>query len=173
MTIFTGTASIRDVNEKYSDVTWILQDITDVDLGAEFNTAVTRINTLATNYAALTDGVLAEVAIRYVLSADGSTPVAGNVYEYANCVAALNAPGQPRKTGQVNIFAPTIGMMQGTTGQDRNRVNLSHAALQTYVTNLSSWVTISDGEIINTASGTNGLYSGVRIVKSRKLANRA
>lgn len=173
MTIFIGTASVRDVNEKYSSIEWILQDITDVDLGAEFNTAVTRINTLAANYAALSDGVLAEVAIRYVLSADGTTPVSGNVYEYANLVAALNAPGDPRKTGQVNVFAPTIGMFQGTTGADRNRVNLSHAALQTYITNLSTWVTISDNEIINTASGTNGLYSGIRIVKSRPLVKRS
>ena len=171
MTIFTGLATLCGSNEKKSTVKWILQDITDVDLPTEWNTAVTRIQTMATNLAALTNATVCDVTISYTISEDGTIPAAADVFEYGQLVAALNTPAQARKTGLVNVAAPIISMFQTATGVGRDIVDLTYAPLQTYITNLADWVTISDGEIIQVTSGTNGLYSGRRVVRSRRLGN--
>ncbi len=78
----------------------------------------------------------------------------------------VNLSGGGGKTAVLQVPCPEIGIFQGTTGLDKNTVDIADAALNTYVDQFQATggsFTISDGE---TVDDTTPMKSGKRV--SRK-----
>lgn len=97
-----------------------------------------------------------------VISADNQLPASGDCYEEAVVICHLNAPTEAEKLYTLRIPAPeSLFLSDGET------VDISNTDLIAFVAALAANVLLSDGEAINTASGSNGIKEGYKVSRSR------
>ena len=100
-----------------------------------------------------------------VLSEDNQLPAAGDTYERAVVACHLNAPAEAEKIHNVYIPAP-----EALFEADGQTVDKTDAELVAYIQALADNALVSDGEAINTASGTNGIKDGYKSVRQKSFA---
>lgn len=169
MTAFTYTVVLRGTDNEKSTLTYDLGDFANATPGDDFAEALTVAGNIKSELAAVTDAYIAEESLRHVISQDSQLPAAADIFEEALVTVYLNDPTEAEKVHQVRIPAPAAGLFLGTNGAELDIVDINDADLTDYVGALSSHVYLSDGEQINTATGTNGIKKGYRNIRKRKL----
>jgi len=161
MTVFTAVFAFKGANDKISRLTFKTPDIGGLVPDA-FADAVARATALRTALNTISDAPVVEVTILYP-AFEASDAGAGDVFEKALLVTRIPSTEDASKTANVTVPAPSIGIFQGATGVDRDRIDITDADLLEFISELSDNWTVSDGEVIDvTTSG--GLVSGKRIV---------
>lgn len=148
--------------------------ITDTTPEAEYGQAVAAMAALRPLFAAVTDAVIAEERIASIAVLDGSTPASGDLFENAMVnLWTLNTEdaNAVEHTSPYYIPAASISIFQTATGPGRDIVDLADADLVAWVAAMATYVEISDGETVQTGSGTDGMANGKRVVKKVKLGN--
>ena len=104
----------------------------------------------------ITDAFVARETLSLTISEDNQVPPSADVTDFAHVACHLNAPTEAQKLHVLKIPAPIDGLFQpgGVV------VDITNALLQQYVQQVSQHAFVSDGEQIDTASGTAGINSG-------------
>lgn len=173
-TRFIAGWKLRGSNGKTSFKEVDLGVITDTTPEAEYGQAVAAMTALRPLFAAVTDAVIAEERIASLNVLDSSTPADADLFSNAMInLWTLNDEDADavEHLSQYYIPAASIGVFQGATGPARDRVDTADADLVAWVAAMETYVQISDGETVQTGSGTNGMDSGRRVVKKVRLGN--
>jgi len=171
-TRFLGGWKLRGANGKTVFKSIDLGVITDTPAAAEYGEAVNRMGLLRTALEAVTDAVVAEERIASLAVLSAATPAEGDLFENALVnVWTLNTEDANaiEHISQIYIPAPTIGLFQTATGPGRDVVDTADADLTSWVAALAANAEVSDGETIQTGTGTNGMSDGRRVVKKVRL----
>jgi len=174
VTLFILKVQITGSDEKKSTLTYNLQDINTGTPGGDFEAAIANSAIVTNALDAICLGEITHTWLNYTIDVSGSIPAAGDstdVFQVAQIVTALNTALELKKTALVNIPCPDIAIFEGVVGTPRDLVDRNNANLQTFINALAANVTVSDGEIIQVATGINGMYSGRRVPRPRKLGN--
>ena len=157
MTVFTYIFSLEGANGKKSTIRFASRDISGADIGAETLIANAEITDLAAKLDACVDApVTATMQIGEIVAGGAG---AGDVFEKAKLTLWLDAAGS--KPWTHSLPSPSLDIFVGTSGPNRDVVNVSDADLVAYVAALASYVTVSDGETVNTTV-QNGIGAGTR-----------
>lgn len=156
--MFTYYVSFQGHNTKdVSSRTYVLK-------APDYATAQTELLAIKSELVDATDSFIRSERLTEALADDNQLPAIGiNTYECAVVICHLNAPAEAEKLHTVYIPAPPAAFFldDGTT------LDTSNSDLQDYIGVLAANTFVSDGEEINTASGTAGIKSGYRLVKAR------
>lgn len=151
-------------------------------LGVDFAASFAEAHSDAVNIAQSLDNVsgakIAEMSLTAKMETDNifntfkNTPVDGSdVTEEVKLTVALEA-NDAQKTATMRVPSPVVAVFQGATGQARHLVNINHALLSTFVQQFSGSVgghpTVSDGEIVDTDQGVEGILSAIWTVRGRE-----
>lgn len=158
---FIGSLLVRGANGKTSPVRYNIVDATYAE-------AKTALDALATALDAVTDGTIVQRTLSYVYN-ESNAAGAGDVFERLTIACYVNQTGEVDKFAVVNIPAPSIGNFLGTTGEQRDVLDLADEAVQDYIVAISENATVSDGEVINIAIPTAGMKGGRRTLANVKL----
>lgn len=169
MTAFTYTVVLRGTDNEKSTLTYDLGDFNTGVAGDDFAAALAAAAAIKTELAAVTDAFIAEESVRHVISQDSQLPAAADIFEEALVTVYLNQPTEAEKVHQIRIPAPSAGLFLGTNGAELDIVDINDPDLTAYVGELASSVYLSDGEQINTSTGTGGIKKGYRNIRKRKL----
>lgn len=168
-TKFTATIGLRGTNGKVSNLNYDLGTFTEADAGADFIAAQSALTQIVGALEDVTDAAVAFSALHSVQSQSGTVPAAADVFEKASVVCYLNDPStEAEKTTNINIPAPVIGIFQGASGSDRDKIDKADADLVQFIQQISQHAFVSDGEQIDTTV-TDGIKGGRRVVTRVKL----
>jgi len=170
MTVFTATIAFKGANSKVSRMTLKTEDIGGLAADA-YADAVQRVSDIVDALLAVTDADIVDVSVNSpvaVSAAIPSGPGAGDVFEKALAVLRIPSAENANKTANLMWPAPSLDVFQGTTGIDRDRLDITDAAVIALVLELAANWEISDGEPISTTV-TNGIVSGHRVVTKMQL----
>lgn len=169
--IFHGYAKLRGADNREVTLRFNMGEFAGADAGAEYEAAVSALGQITGALENVTEAVLVQSGVIQATPVLGGNG-AGDLFEKAlvnvwavNIQDALDVEAR----AQIYIPAPVIGVFQTATGPGRNIVDVTDAALQQYVQQLSEHALISDGETINLLSGTAGIDSGKRISRPFKV----
>lgn len=169
--VFHGYATLRGADNRQVTLRYNMGEFTGADAGTEYEAAVAALGQITGALENVTDAVLVQSGViqaNAILGGNG----AGDLFEKALVnVWAVNEsdPLDVEARAQIYIPAPVIGLFQTAAGPGRNIVDVTDADLQQYVQQLAQHALISDGETIQTGSGTAGIDSGKRISKPFKV----
>lgn len=129
----------------------------------DYATALNAQATLATNFNAVSDGVITDMRVEEVF-VENAIVFPGSLVQVetkASITVALNATS---KKANFKIPAPTDAIFNGASGAAYNQVDVNNASLATYVAQYhpTGFFFISDGEHVATAPN-NGMLIGKRI----------
>ena len=153
----------RTVNKEYD-----LGEFDGVSLEVEFGEANNAAVQIAGALSAVTDATIVRQTLSYQMVDDAGLAGGGDVTEYALLNVWTLDTDDPTAVDHISqhyIPAPTIGIFEGPTGKDRDRIDRSDVDLTQYVQQVEQHAFISDGETIQTALGVGGMDSGKRIVR--------
>lgn len=165
--VFNGYAVLRGADNRESRLEYNMGEFTEATPGAEYEAAVAALGQITGALEAVTDAVLVQSGVVQATPKAGGNG-AGDLFEKALVnVWAVNEsdPLDVEARSQIYIPAPSIGIFMGATGPSRNRVDVADADLIQYVQQLAQHALISDGETIQTTSGSNGMDTGKRITR--------
>lgn len=128
------------------------------DLGepADEAAALNAANQIRGALVDITDAFVASESLTLVVSEDNQVPADADVTDIANITVHLNAPTEAQKLHNLPVPAPidALFLADGVT------VDTSNALLIQYVQQIAQHAFVSDGEQVNTASGSNGISGG-------------
>ena len=153
-------------------------------VGATHAAALTNAQTILTDLNAVTDALVYSysVAERYVEDTSIYGAAGSEVENIAEVICPLEVgAGEPAKYFAERIPAPNIGLFQGTTGPEKNLVDLTDAALISYLDNMTdetgygtpgpdAIALVSDGEKIkpDDANDRPFISSGKRVHRASR-----
>lgn len=148
-------------------------ELTYADLAA-LSTGVTAgdITGLLTDLNAVTDALIVSYSVGEKFEEDTALYGAAGSEVEAKASISAKVAGQPTKRVTLYMPAPTDGIFLGATGEDRNIVDTTDAAIQAWLDNYyaagANLLKTSDGEQIDNPA-TAGTFKGKRIHRgSRK-----
>lgn len=159
---------LKGLNDRTIPKEYDLGEFDGVSLEVEFGEANNAAVQIVGALSAITEATIVKQTLSYVMVDDAGLAGGGDVTEYALLnVWTLDEddPTAVDHIAQHYVPAPAIGIFEGTTGKDRDRVDRSDADLTQYVQQVSQHAFISDGETIQTALGVGGMDSGKRVVR--------
>lgn len=167
MTVFIGRLKIVGIDGSSVPRTFTTADISGADLGAEFLTAKGLFDTLVTLFQALTNAHVVSYDLSYQNTFAGAAN--GNLQDTmnANVYTTDVLPNGQFNTGRLNIPAVLVDIMEGTSGEDYNRLDRSSAEWAAFMAHVEPNFTISDGEVISPTAGVNSTKSGYRVAKAK------
>lgn len=115
---------------------------------------------------ALTTASIAEESIRLSMNEDSTLPSSADVFEEATVTVWLSEPSDAEKLYNIRIPAPVQSIFLATSGENRNVVDVTSAALGTYVNALAANTLVSDGETISVARAVD-VKRGYRSTKAK------
>jgi len=135
--------------------------------GADETEALTNGGAIVTRLAAITDASIRDYTVGIVLVEDAFALPSGsvNVEEAAEVTGTIT--DKPAKHAVVSIPAPKIGVFVGTSGPNRNIVDVADTDLNTFMNSFAPGAAgfLSDGETIDSSA----LVKGKRVhYRSRK-----
>lgn len=172
MTRFVGHAILRGLNNRTLRKTYDLGDFTGATAYADASNAMTQITGALE---AVTDATLAEWGLT---SVEDSSAAAGAGDLFENAMVNVYSLDEDDATAvehvsQIYIPAASIDIFSAATGELRDIVDITDAALTQYVQQLAQHGYISDGETIQVGSGDDGMLNGKRVIKKVRLGRRA
>lgn len=173
-TRFLAGWKLRGANGKTLFKSVDLGVITDTTPEAEYGQAVAAMAALRTAFDAVTDAVIAEERIASINVISASTPASADLFENGLVnLWTLNTEdaNAVEHTSPYYIPAASIGIFQTATGPGRDIIDMADTDLVAFVAALASYAEISDGETVQTGSGTSGMANGKRVVKKVRLGN--
>jgi hypothetical protein len=149
---FQGTKS-KDVSSRTFDLT-----------GGDYATALAEAAAIKAELDDVTTAEIILERISEVISESNAVPAtAADTFECAVVNVHLNAPTEREKLHTLYIPAPVAGMFlaDGTT------LDISNTDLQAYVAAIAASALVSDGETIQTGTGTAGIKDGYLLSKAK------
>jgi hypothetical protein len=126
------------------------------DDGENYLNAQTAAGQIVGALTAVTDAEIAKEWVVIVNQESNVIPADAEINEEALIAVHLNAPSEAEKLANVRIPAPIAAMFQ----TDALTVDLTNANLVQYIQQLAQHSTVSDGEQIDTTTGTDGMKHG-------------
>lgn len=148
-------------------ITHFLGEFTDADFGAEALAAQSAGEQIVDAYDAMTNAFKSSVRLQSREFDDNQIPSGGVlISSEARVNTHLNAPTELQELWTLRIPAPVSGMFL----TDGKTVDPTDSDLIALVGELSDHALVSDGESINTSTGSNGIASpaGYLVTKRRK-----
>lgn len=157
---FEVTVTVADNGNNRGTYTYVC-DPTNVP---DFATAQTARTSIVTALDTLTQCIIVGTSLKEVQYEDTIVYPASLVELENKASITYQILGQNKK-GNLKIPAPIPALFNGTAGSAANQVDVTNAALTTYVGNFFSagYFTISDGEKIAQDPNSNGVIVGKRI----------
>lgn len=164
---FSGYVVLRGNNAKTTRINYDLGEFTAATPGDEYEAAVSAITQIVGALDTITDAEIAEYGLGAALADSGAVPGDGvNVFEVAAVSCYVSAPAEVPKFATVNVPAPVDGIFMAASGEGKDIVDVTDAALQQYVQQLSEHAFVSDGEQINITNPNGGVRRGRRITRN-------
>lgn len=165
---FECTVTLKALNGRKVSKIFDLGEFDGVSLEVEFGEANNAMVQIAGALADVTEATIVKQTLTYLAVDDAGAAGAGDVTEYALLNVWTLDEDDPTAVDHISqhyIPAPVIGIFEGATGVDRDRIDRDDVDLTQYVQQVSQHAFISDGETIQTALGVGGMDSGKRIVR--------
>jgi len=166
---FYGQIGIRGSNARTTTITYDLGVLSGADAGAEYLLAVAALNAISGALDDITAGIIYFTRVYANVQESALVPTSEDARIYVNAVIAchIGASGEVAKYATVRVPAPVDALFVGDEGDGESEdvVDVTNANLQAYIDALEANALVSDGETINTALGTNGMYRGRRVSK--------
>lgn len=157
---FEITITVADNGNNRGTYTYVCDPVTVPD----FATAQTARTSIVGALDTLTQCIIVGTSLKEVQYENAIVYPASLVELENKASITYQILGQNKK-GNLKIPAPIPSLFNGTAGAAANQVDVTNAALTTYVGNFFSagYFTISDGEKIAQDPNTNGVIVGKRI----------
>lgn len=160
---WTAWAVLVDERGNRSRVTWPLQ-VTGGTV-VEFTAALDAQGELHDALVLITSANVQSTGISFIQAEDNSLGAAGSdVTDILELSVHIEDTGDLPKLATLNVPSPVNGVFL----PDLKTFDLTDVDTQAYVTQHAAYATISDGEEINTAAGTNGVESGMWVSRKRR-----
>lgn len=159
---------LKALNDRTVSKDFDLGEFDGVTLEEEFGEANNAAVQIVGALEDVTEATVVKQTLTYFMVDNPAAAGAGDVTEYALLnVWTLDEddPTAVEHVSQHYIPAPVIGIFEGATGKDRDRIDRDDADLAQYVQQVAQHAFISDGETIQESSGVNGMDSGKRITR--------
>jgi len=159
-----GTVELRALNGKTTTKRWKLQE--DGTDGTAFTAAQLLFADIVSALDAITEATLQDQTISYVV--EEYNVGLGDITEQALVNVWAEDPANALDVlaiSQQYIPAPIVGIFVGSTGSNRDIVDVLDLPLQAYIDALAVGAYISDHEVIDTGAGTNGMENGRRVTR--------
>lgn len=175
---FTFRVKLIDENGETVSKTYDLDGYLGVTFAASFAEAFADASNIATMLDSISSAKIAEMSLTAKLESDNifntlkNSPASGSdVTEEIKMVVFLVA-NDALKTATMRLPSPVVGLFLGTSGQARHVVNISNPLLSDFCDlfdgSAGGHPTISDGEIIDSNQGVNGIASVMWTVRGRE-----
>lgn len=163
---FDYALTLRDSRGLTTTMNFDLGLFSGPDIGAEYISARSAATQVRGSLVDVTTAFVSKERLSLRLSDDDQLPAPGvaDITDEALVSVHLNPPTELRKMHGVRIPAPISAIFL----QDGLRVNVTNALLVQYIQQLSQHVFVSDGENINTNSGSDGIDSGYWRSRAKK-----
>lgn len=160
MTKYFGTLTVAGAANKKKPVNFYLGDLAGLDEGINMLAATTQLGNIATALEPIITGTIVEQSIRAIVDTDVNA-LTGDEFERASVVVYLST--EAGKRGRISFPTPAQGIFQSATGPTKDTIDVNDADLQAYIDAIAANAEISDGEIVDTAQGVNGMEAGRRV----------
>lgn len=167
---YTASIGLRDHSEDISVLNYNLGEFDEGTPELNYVAAANALNQVRGALVDITECDLAFVRLTEQVQQFDTVPTHEDARNYvkATVVLHLNAPATTGKYHVINIPGPIDAMFLAEEGSVSHKiVDVTNALLQQYVQQLADHTFVSDGEQINTASGTNGIRSGRRTSRAQ------
>lgn len=153
---------------KSKDTTTLTFNLDDFPEPVDFATVLSAADQIRGALVDITDANVKGESVTGVVSEDNQLPADADTTDEAVISVHLNAPTEAEKLASLRIPAPIDAIFQA----DGITVDVTNALLQQYVQQVAQHATVSDGEKIDTTSGTAGISAGYWRSKAKVLRSK-
>lgn len=152
-----------------NDKTTLSYDLGDFDIGGtqSFDDVQNAANQIRGALVDITDAFVSKELITAIVSEDNQLPADADATDELVLVVHLNAPAEAEKLHTMRVPAP----IDAVWASDMVTLDLSNVDVVQFVQQIAQHAFVSDGEQINTSSGTNGIKRGYFRSRAKVLSN--